>query len=168
MSQILRKVNYINTNLYAKEGIRTIRLSTTVHCANNGKQVSLRELAVDLKVRKQKHEYNVQLEGDKTQLVYKSDLENGIEPFRDISIFAYEINKVDESPIDMSGEVKSTESNDVLLSQCSIRILPKRNLMSVKNNFEKVMFLQNLLDEYKFDFKETLDDVVISGNLDIL
>lgn len=35
--------------------------------------------------------------------------------------------------------------------------------MAVNDNFEKVMFLQNLLDEYKFDFKETEDTVMISG-----
>lgn len=35
--------------------------------------------------------------------------------------------------------------------------------MQPDQNYEKIMFLQNLLDEFKFEFKETIDSVLISG-----
>lgn len=158
MSEILQKINYINKDTYPQKGARTIKLSTTVHCGNNGKQISLSELDFKLDVQHERKEFNVQLEGDKTQKVFKTDLENGIEPFRDISIFSYEINKLDDVSKD-----DSDPSDDILLSQCNIKIYPERNVMMPDQNNEKVMFLQNLLDEFKFEFKETIDSVLISG-----
>lgn len=157
MSQILQRINYINTDSYTKDGSRIIKLTTTVHCSNDGKQISMGELTFPVNVKHQIREYNVQMEGDKTLIVSKFELENGVEPFRDISIYSYEINKIDK----VSDETE--KGNDILLSQCHIKITPERNTMTPTENYEKVMFLQNLLDEYKFEFKETSDSVVISG-----
>ena len=127
-----------------------------------------------MNVKREKHEYNVQLEGDKSLTVMRNELENGIEPFRDISIFSYEINKVDDSSVEASDESNEKDEalnsnvnveNDIVLSKCQIRIAPERNVMAPTQNNEKIMFLQNLLDQFGFEFKETSDSVLITGKL---
>ncbi|RNA03746.1 Calsyntenin, partial [Brachionus plicatilis] len=87
--------------------------------------------------------------------------ENGFEPFKDIVIM--KIDQPSDEPFsnEVSGEDLSDESN--MLSKCAIKIMPERNLMAPSLNNEKVMFLQNLLDEYGFRFEETLNSVLISG-----
>lgn len=156
MSQVLRRINYINGVPFpVEQASRKIQVTSSVHCGNSGKQVSLSEVNAGIVLKRQKHEYNVQLEGDITQYVSRSELANGVEPFREISIFSFEINRIDQD---------SSETPDsVFLSQCQIKITPERNTMSPAQNYEKIMFLQNLLDEFKFEFKETLDSVMISG-----
>lgn len=156
MSQILRRINYINGVPFpVEQASRKIKVTTSVHCASTGKQISLNEVTADIVLKRQRHEYNVQLEGDITEFVSRSELANGVEPFREISIFSFEINRVDQD--------SNEKPASVFLSQCQIRITPERNTMNPGQNYEKVMFLQNLLDEFKFEFKETLDSVVISG-----
>lgn len=157
MSQVLRRINYINDAPFAVEkASRAIKLTTSVHCGGSGKQISLSEVTAGIVLKRQRHEYNVQLEGDITEFVSRSELANGVEPFREVSIFSFEINRVDQ---DSANELPAR----VFLSQCQIKITPERNTMSPGQNYEKIMFLQNLLDEFKFEFKETLDSVVISG-----
>ena len=143
-------------------------------CSKNGRELKLKELNLNLNVKREKHEYNVQLEGDKSLTVMRNELENGIEPFRDISIFSYEINKVDDSSAETSDESNEKDEslnsnvnpeNDIVLSKCQIRITPERNVMAPTQNNEKIMFLQNLLDQFGFEFKETSDSVLITGKL---
>lgn len=186
MVQLVRKIQYVNKLSNPKPGSRQIALTPSIQCENNGKTIPLKEASVKLVIRGEKQEYNVQLEGAKQLFATKIELENGIEPFKDISILKIPINKIDDTPNaydvnkssddssteeDSSSSVESAES-DVLdsssdqaikLSKCLIRIAPERNLMAKSSNSEKVMFLQNLLDEFGFKFEETLDSVTISG-----
>ena len=138
-----------------------------------------------MNVKREKQEFNVQLDGSKQLFVGKGELENGIEPFKEISIRKIPINKLDDSAssfdavnIDDSSENSDEDedstkrendqekSSNVKLSKCQIRIVPERNLMAPTQNNEKLMFLQNLLDEYGFDFKETSDLVTITGKIE--
>lgn len=142
----------------------------------------MKDININLNVKRQKQEYNVQLEGAKQLTATKFDLENGIEPFKDITIVQAPINKIDDTPnsYDSSSDDDVSKENDsnasessennsnsdsksVKLSKCIIKIVPERNLMAPTLNNEKVMFLQNLLDDFNFKFEETNDYVSISG-----
>lgn len=105
--------------------------------------------------------YKIVLDGSKELSVLKVDLENGFEPFKDIIIMKIDTFGVDSFSDEISAEDLSDESN--MLSKCEIKIEPERNLMAPSFNNEKVMFLQNLLDEYGFRFEETLNSVLITG-----
>ena len=103
--------------------------------------MSLPEFTVDLLLKRTKHEYSVQLEGDVVRTVSRAELANGVEPFGQVSLFAYEVNRVDQSKESGSGE-RVEVAGSVYLSQCSIKIAPERNTMSPGQNYEKIMFLQ--------------------------
>ena len=86
MTQLVRKLNYINKNKNPKEGSRSIKLTTQVRCSDSAREIKLNDLFVNLNLKQQKQEYNVQLEGVKQLFTTTDDLENGMEPFRDVSI----------------------------------------------------------------------------------
>jgi hypothetical protein len=177
MTQLIRKLNYINKNKNPKEGSRLIKLTTQVRCSNTGRDIKLNDLFVNLNLKQQNQEYNVQLEGVKQLFATTNDLENGMEPFKDVSIVKIPINKVDNENADDDNNSESSEEKDedaktnddgsssknIQLSKCQIKILPQRNLMDPSRNSEKVMFLQNLLDQFGFKFEETSNSVTISG-----
>ncbi len=155
MVQLLSKVDYVNdldTIEKEKGGTRLIKLTTSMHCENNGKQISLADVTVNIAIAEKK-QFNVHLEGDSDQEINKNELENGVEPFRQVSIIVDEVNRVDAG----------VTNEEVILSECRVQITPERNLMAPMQNYEKIMFLQNLLDEYKLEFKETLDSVLVRG-----
>lgn len=171
MTDTLKKINYINKETYPQPGSRSIKISTTIHCANTGKEIEMNPVIISINMKRQKTEYKIQLEGEKQLFASKLDLENGIEPFKDVSITKTSISKSNEenSAEENVSEDISTESADSLdeqsikLSKCQIKITPERNLMEPTLNNEKVMFLQNLLDEFSFKFEETINTVLISG-----
>ena len=166
MTQLIRKLSYINKQTYPKRGSRSIVVTTVAECGNTGKAIVLNDLSVKVKLTHQVQEYNVQLEGLKQVFASTMELENGVEPFKDFSILKVSINKVDDTPSvnsDESEEPDEEESDAVKLSKCLIKIAPERNLMDKSVNSEKVMFLQNLLDDFGFKFEETVSSVVISG-----
>lgn len=128
----------------------------------------MNEITVGVNMKRHSKEYKVILEGDKQLFVSKLDLENGIEPFKDISISKLAIdtnNNIEDSSEDDSGETSSEADSDsgLKLSKCLIQISPERNLIMPALNNEKVMFLQNLLDEFGFKFEETSNTVLITG-----
>ena len=173
MTQLIRKISYVNKQTFVKEGARSIVVTTVVECSNTGKAIVLKDLNVRVRLAHQIQEYNVQLEGIKQLFASAMELENGVEPFKDFSILKVPINKIDDTPLvnSDSGDSESTEqasnekdqSDSVKLSKCLIKITPERNLLEKSSNSEKIMFLQNLLDEYGFKFEETLNTVTISG-----
>lgn len=187
MSQALKKVTYVNKMTSPKDGSRSIKVSTSVQCSNGQKQ-ELKDVLVSISMNQLK-KYNVRLEGDKKLFVSKEDLENGLEPFKEISI-----TKVLEENESGDAEEDATSSNEdnidsqsaesdtlsaaaaangddqqeqeqakIKLSKCQIKIYPERNLLAPSLNNEKVMFLQNLLDEFGLKFEENLNQVTISG-----
>lgn len=119
---------------------------------------------VDVKIGIRKNhvpEYTIVMDGNKELTAFKIDLENGFEPFKDIVIMKIEKPVLDAFSGEESAEDLSDQSN--MLSKCEIKISPQRNLMATSLNNEKIMFLQNLLDEYGFRFEETLNSVLITG-----
>ena len=118
---------------------------------------------VNIKVSIKDHlpEYKIVMDGSKESSVLKVDLENGFEPFKDIIIMKIDTPGLDSFSNEISAEDLSDESN--MLSKCEIKITPERNLMAPNLNNEKVMFLQNLLDQYGFSFEESLNSVLITG-----
>ncbi len=150
MAQLLRQVVYVK-EAGSGVGTRLVKVATSVHCGSGGKQVSLAEVGVSVEVAER--EWEVRLEGGSSQAVGRAELENGVEPFRQVAIVVEEVG----------GGEGAEGGEEVLLSECRVQITPERNLMAPLQNYEKVMFLQNLLDEYRFEFKETLDSVVVRG-----
>jgi hypothetical protein len=148
----------------------------------------MKDIEISIKVRSGKKEYDVKLSGDRQLFATKLDLENGMEPFKDISIVKTRLPSLNSAlAASNSGEDNSeSESNGLAsdeqtetssdsssssstledspkFSKCEIKISPQRNLMMPTKNNEKVMFLQNLLDEFGFKFEEKLDTVLVSG-----
>jgi hypothetical protein len=166
MTQILRKINYVNKNADIQQyGMRKLILSTTIHCSNSDKTIKLNEITMKVDVIRTQQEYNVQLDGNTQIYDSRKNLESGIEVFKHFAIYKIEINKIDDSSNnkgDINFELEQ-EQKLTKLSQCVVRIEPKRNLLAPNENNEKLMFLQNLLDEFNFKFEETLDQVTISG-----
>lgn len=169
MSDLLKRVVYINKETYPKPGARSIKLSTSLKCSNNDKTLAMKEAEMRIKVRSSRKslEYDVKLIGAKQLQACKQDLENGIEPFKDVAVVKT-LRATDSSSSETpSSSEEMAPTDDIVdeprLSKCSIRIAPERNLMTPKQNNEKVMFLQNLLDEYGLKFEETLNTVLISG-----
>ena len=134
--------------------------------------------------RLKNQQYKVQLDGSKQLFVSKQDLENGVELFKDISILKLRDTSSDSAvakredsndatedsidsqsaesdalPIDEQQQLKPS----IKFSKCTINVQPDRNLMQPSANNEKIMLLQNLLDEFGFKFKQTLQQVIISG-----
>lgn len=151
MSQLIAKVNYVNKKITKpKIGSRNLILNTTIQCSNNGKQINLNNINVNLNIKYPKPEYNIQLKGGDTQFAFKSQLVNGIKPFGKISVEKIIINQVD---IADSRPDEQDDSTD--LSQCLVHF--------EKNSNEKLLSDQSLLDELNLDFKETSDSYIISG-----
>lgn len=146
----------------------------------------MKDIEISIKVRSGKKEYDVKLIGDRQLFATKLDFENGMEPFKDISIVKARLPSLnsalaasnsgeDNSESESNGlasdeqtETSSDSSSSTLedspkFSKCEIKISPQRNLMMPTKNNEKVMFLQNLLDEFGFKFEEKLDTVLVSG-----
>jgi hypothetical protein len=158
-------------------------------CSNQKKQemedvlinINLNQAAADSKTEK----YTVELQGSKQLFIVKKDLENGFEPFKDISITKVldmddddtnnqnddqqddDTNNTEENIDSQSAESDSLpdalSKSSLKLSKCVVKLTPERNLMRPTQNNEKIMFLQNLLDEFSFKFEETLTQVTISG-----
>jgi hypothetical protein len=166
MRDLLQKVAYVNKDTYPRQGARTLKLTSSLKCSNmGGRTVDMKPLEINIKVKSPKREYDVKLEGDKQLFATKLDLENGIEPFKDISISKILLtnNRNDDSSSSSSSEEIADEISIVKFSKCQIKISPDRNLMAPALNNEKVMFLQNLLDEFGLKFEETLSTVLITG-----
>ncbi len=162
MIQLLRKLTYVNKDTFPFAGSRSLSLETTIKCKNSDKQTKLSPIVIDLEVNRQKQEYNIELVGSKQLSFFRFELENGIEPFKDIEINQIPINKIDATKADDESLIEQ-DNGQTKLAKCQIKISPQRNLMAPQLNDEKVMFLQNLLDEFGFKFEETLDSVTISG-----
>ena len=126
----------------------------------------MREAQIAIQVKSSaKREYVVKLEGEKSFFVSKADIENGVEPFKDISISSKPVatENSDEEYTSSEEPADPVSTSEPRLNKCQIRITPERNLMTPGQNNEKVMFLQNLLDDYGLKFEETVNTVVISG-----
>lgn len=132
----------------------------------------MKEAQVKIQVKSSsKKEFVVRINGEKQLFASKQDLENGIEPFKEIAIEKILVDaapKIDSSS--SSDEYTSGEepadamAPEIQLASCQVKISPERNLMTPPGvNNEKVMFLQNLLDEFGFKFAESADLVSISG-----
>lgn len=150
----------------------------------------MKDVSINLKTEKAK-QYTIRLEGDKQLLASQSDLDSGIQPFKDIQILKKEVSESTENDLESTPDrVPDEESNEdnidsqsaesdtlpnenssdlssIKLSKCQIAIKPNRNLMVPESNNEKIMFLQNLLDQYGFNFDETLGQVTVSGEADL-
>ncbi|CAF0843509.1 unnamed protein product [Brachionus calyciflorus] len=163
MSDLIKKVSYFNKDSNSQSGSRSIKLSTNIHCKNNGKNIELKDIDIKLNLKHKKREFKVILQGDRQITVTKTDLENGFEPFKDILITKIDDNIDSDDSDESSTETKTTTTQSIQLSSCQVKIIPDRNLMAPSLNNEKVMFLQNLLDEYNFKFEETLNSVFITG-----
>ena len=129
MTQLIRKLNYINKQTFAKSGSRSIVVTTTVECGNTGKAIVLKDMNVNVKLQRNVQEFNVQLEGIKQLFASTMDLENGLEPFKDFSILKIPINKIngDDSSINdsESSEQDSSESENeaadsIKLAKCLV------------------------------------------------
>ena len=123
--------------------------------------MEMKEAQIKIQVKSLQKDFVVKINGEKQLFVTKQDLENGIEPFKDISIVKTAVSK--ESSEEYSGEQGFTPLSETKLSKCQIRISPERNLMTPGQNNEKIMFLQNLLDDYALKFEESTEFVSISG-----
>lgn len=163
-TQLLRKLTYVNTEtLFAKQGERRIVVTNLVKCSN-GKAIVLKDLNVQVKLQTPRQEYNVQLEEVKQIYASTFQLENGIEVFKDFSILSIPINKIDANVLHNEPVIDYQEEDSIKLSKCLIKMRPERNLMDNQlTNSEKLMFLQNLLDDFGLSFDETIDSVTISG-----
>lgn len=150
----------------------------------------MKDVLINLKAEKAK-QYVIRLEGDKQIVASQSDLDSGIQPFKDIQIVKKEVGESTENDLESTPDrVADEESNEdnidsqsaesdtlpndnssglssVKLSKCQVAIKPNRNLMVPESNNEKIMFLQNLLDQYGFNFEETLGQVTVSGEADL-
>ena len=154
---ILKKINYINKNLdpskvlvKADAGKRYIKLTTEISCfkdPNNNTDdskftVNVKELQLDLVVRKPKQEINVQIDGNRGYVVSKNVLLNkGIKLFKEISISKTAINEVNAVSSDSSDEnyiISSSseeivnddedfKNEDIYFTSCSMKIMPSNN-----------------------------------------
>jgi hypothetical protein len=151
----------------------------------NKKQEQMKETVINVSVEKLLGQnFVVKLVGDRQLLVTKLDLENGFEPLKDISLVKVKTESEsddgndDEDNVDsqsaesdspLPGEAtvvkaaKAVPAMVIKLAKCVINITPERNLMTPSVNSEKIMFLQNLLDEFAFKFEETQSQVTVSG-----
>lgn len=151
MSQLIAKVIYVNRKISKpKIGSRNLVLNTTIQCSNNGKQINLNSVSVNLNIKYPKREYNIQLKGEDTQIAFKSQLVNGIKPFSKVSIEKIVINQVDGADSRADEQDDSTD-----LSRCQLHFDKKPN--------EKLLCDQSMLDEFNLDFKESPDTYTISG-----
>lgn len=135
---------------------------------SNGKSLRMKDALVSIQVKSSRNEYDVKLEGERQMFASRQDLENGIEPFKDLSVIKSIISSSSSAEGSSSEEDEDNASQESAVdaprfSKCQIRISPERNLMTPGQNNEKVMFLQNLLDEFAFKFDESIDTVLISG-----
>lgn len=130
----------------------------------------MKEAQLKIQVKSAKKDFIVQIAGDRQVFASKQEMENGIEPFRDIAIVKTQVSVANTESGSSSEEYTSEEeptyspgANEIKLSKCQIKITPERNLLATSQNSEKVMYLQNLLDDYALKFEESADLVTISG-----
>lgn len=127
----------------------------------------MKEAQLKIQVKSAKKDFTVQIAGDRQVFASKQEIENGVEPFRDIAIVKTQVSVAnsESSSEEYTSEEEpsySPAANEIKLSKCQIKITPERNLVTSQNG-EKVMYLQNLLDDYALKFEETADLVTISG-----
>lgn len=118
--------------------------------------MNLNVITVDVNVKAPKKDYIVQLRTDQVISVLKSQVESGIKPFSKISI---DKSLKDESEDDDS---ESDEQDDLIdLANCQIHILPE--LISNKDLSEKIIYDTALLDQFKLEFNDSSNLIIISG-----